>query len=89
MHWNNFKSFRKTIPRGKHSVSVKALLIVTNQIRSTILECNGKTIINLMLSAHICDFLEDRIESHYDNELSLKSVRQKNSARPQQDVNQI
>ena len=51
-----------------------------------------------MLSSHIRDFLEDcvetyydkknRIESYYDSELSLKSVRQKNSGRPQQNGNQ-
>ena len=43
----------------------------------------------ILFSSHIRDFLEDcaetqygeknRIESYYDNELSLKSVRQKNS----------
>ena len=44
----------------------------------------------VMLSSHIRDFLEDFLEeSYYDNELSLKSVRQKNPARPQQYVNQM
>ena len=42
-----------------------------------------------MLSSHIRDFLEDCVKTYYDNQLSWKLVQQKNSARPQQDVNQM